>query len=99
MTLGEFRKQTAELSDDAELIIVNIFNEEFYGKFAGELTIIPSNSAKITDGSTNFVSTPGFDDFGFFEDEDGFILYDSSESQKINLSKPLIIMRGCDFYD
>lgn len=65
MTLGEFRNRTAELPDDAELIIVNIFNEKFYGKSAGELTIIPSNSAKITDGSTNFVSTPGFDEFGF----------------------------------
>ena len=97
MTLGEFRKQTAELPDDAELIIVNIFNEEFYGKFAGELTIIPSNSAKITDGSANFVSTPGLDIVGLYDD--GFILYNPSESEKMNLSKPLIIMRGCDFYD
>ena len=68
-----------------------------YGKSAGELTIIPSNSAKITDGSANFVSTPGLDIVGLYDD--GFILYNPSESQKMNLSKPLIIMRGCDFYD
>ena len=97
MTLGEFRNRTAELPDDAELIIVNDFNDEFYGKFAGELTIIPSNSAKITDGSANFVSASGLDIVGLYYD--GFILYNPSESQKMNLSKPLVIMRGGDFYD
>ena len=95
MTLGEFRKQTAELPDDAELIIVNDFNDEYYGKSDVELTIISSNSAKISDENPNFVSAPGFDN-GLYE---GFFVYDSSEPQKMNLSKPLVIMKGENFFD
>lgn len=94
MTLGEFRNRTAELPDDAELVIVNSFNDEYYGKSAGELTIIPSNSAKMRGKCTNFVSTPGFGN-GLYE---GFFVNTQSEPQKMNLSKLLLIMKGDDFY-
>lgn len=94
MTLGEFRKRTAELPDDAEVIIVNCFNDKPYGKLCGDLTITPANSTKVREGADNYVFTPDFID-GMYG---GFFVENQTELQKMNLSKVLVIMKGDYFY-
>ena len=93
MTLGEFRKRTAELPDDAELIVLNILDGNRIGKSAENVRIIPPNSTIVNEERCR-VEIPGYG-IGL---QDCFLVNEKSEITKMDFSKTLVIVEGECFY-
>ena len=93
MTLGEFRKRTAELPDDTELIVLNILDGNRIGKSAENVRLMPPNST-IVNEEKSCVEIPGYG-IGL---QDCFFVNEKSEIAKMNLSKTLVIIEGECFY-
>ena len=86
MKLGEFRKLMAELPDDAEIVVRNIFDEELLiGKVLESVEIINLNGkvAKWKDGCLSWgddVHEPFFPAV--------------TEEKELDISKPILIIEG-----